>query len=182
MILNSCYSLTEGIFTALGVPYTIASERPLADKAAIEFTRGFYDALGAGRNIRASYDEGVRRCLLKGCDTHRVPAILAKDEVRQWPREKLPIALDIGKVIFPSQIVAEGYCSCERNACVDSSQKVYCYFTKENSRWVITKRLYWRCYDKLIRCPRCRRKHKRGHIGRRGRCGGPYAHQILQRD
>jgi CHAT domain-containing protein len=182
VILNSCYSLTEGVFTALGVPYTIASERPLDDSVAIEFTRGFYDAVGMVRNMKASYDEGVRRCLLKGCDPRRLPTILVKDEVRRWPREKLPIGLEDGRVVLPDEIVREGFCSCERTACVDASDKVYCYWTKDNSRWVITKRMYWRCYDEGIPCPRCRRRHKRGHVGRRGRCARPYAHQILQSD
>lgn len=182
VILNSCYSLSEGTLNALGVPFTVASERPLDDVAAIEFTRGFYDAVGAGRDIRAAYDEGITRCLLKRFDPRRLPSILDKDEVRQWPRERLPIALEDGSVILPGQVIAEGFCSCERTACVDANGKVYCYWTKDNSRWVNAKRLYRRCYDELVLCRRCGRRHKRGHLGRRGKCGKPYAHQILLRD
>lgn len=182
VILNSCYSLTEGVLTALGVPYTIASERPLADAAAIEFTRGFYDAVGAGRNTGAAYDKGVRRCLLKGFDPRRLPTLLARDEIRQWPTEKLPIALDDGSVILPSQVIAQGLCSCEQTTCVNADCKLYCYWTKGLPRWVVTKRLYQRCYDEVIRCPRCKRRHKRGHIGKRDACLQPYVHQVLQRD
>ncbi len=182
VILNSCYSLTEGVLTALGVPYTIASEHPLADAAAIEFTRGFYDAIGAGRDTKAAYDEGVRRCLLKRFDPRRLPTLLARDEIRRWPNENLPIALDDGSVILPSRVIAQGFCSCERAACVDARAKLYCYWTKGLSRWVITKRLYRRCYDEVIRCPRCKRRHKRGHVGKRGNCLQPYVHQVLQRD
>ncbi|WP_306546011.1 CHAT domain-containing protein [Desulfobulbus sp.] len=182
VVLNSCYSLTQGVLTALGVPYTVASERPLADAAAIEFTRGFYDAIGAGKDIKSSYKAGVMRCLLKAFDPRRLPTLLPKDEVVQWPSERLPIPLDDGSVILPEQIAAEGFCSCERQMCVDANEKLYCYWVKGLSKWVITKRLYKRCYDELIRCPRCRKKHKRGHIGRRGYCSKPYNHQILQRD
>jgi hypothetical protein len=34
---------------------------PISDKAAIEFSRGFYDAIGAGKDIPFAYEEGCRR-------------------------------------------------------------------------------------------------------------------------
>jgi len=61
VILNSCYSLSTGSLASLGVPYTIAMEGPISDRAAIEFSRGFYDALGAGKDIPFAYEEGCRR-------------------------------------------------------------------------------------------------------------------------
>ncbi len=182
VILNSCYSLNQGILTALGVPYTIASERPLADEAAIEFTRGFYDGIGVGRDIEEAYEEGLRRCQLKGFDPRRLPSLLDQMEVSQWERDRLPIPLDDGSVVAASDLAGQGECSCERGSCVDATGKAYCYWPKELPRWVITKHLYKKCYDERVRCPRCRRKHKRGHIGKRGRCGRPFLHQILQRD
>jgi hypothetical protein len=182
VILNSCYSLTQGVLTAFGVPFTIASERPLDDTAAIEFTRGFYDAIGAGRDVRKAYVAGVQRCLLKRSDPSRLPTLLTRAEVREWPREKLPIPLDDGSVVLPSEIAKEGLCTCERAACVDADDKVYCYFVKSLARWVINTGLYRKCYDERIRCPRCRKKHKRGHIGRKNACDRPYAHQVLQKD
>lgn len=182
VILNSCYSLTEGVLTALGVPFTIASERPLDDEAAIEFTRGFYDAIGAGCDVRKAYMAGVQRCLLKNHDPSRLPTLLAGAEVREWPREKLPIPLDDGSVVLPDDIVSEGECACERANCVDAKGKVYCYFKRGLPRWVVNTRLYRKCYDELIRCPRCKKRHKRGHIGRKNSCARPYVHQVLQRD
>jgi hypothetical protein len=182
VILNSCYSLTQGVLTALGVPFTIASERPLDDIAAIEFTRGFYDAIGAGHDVRKAYDAGIQRCLLKSSDPSRLPKLLTQSDVRQWPRERLPIPLDDGSVVLPSDLVKEGYCSCERPMCVDADAKVYCYFPRSLSYWVITTGLYRKCYDEVIRCSRCRRKHKRGHVGRNNSCGRPYKHQRLQSD
>ncbi len=58
VVLNSCYSLSTGRFTALNVPHTIAMEGPISDIAAIEFSRGFYDALGAGKDFPHAYREG----------------------------------------------------------------------------------------------------------------------------
>jgi len=43
----------------------LPSSGPIADPAAIEFTRGFYDAIGAGRNVPAAYEEGVSCAKLK---------------------------------------------------------------------------------------------------------------------
>ena len=90
--------------------------------------------------------------------------------------------LDCGGHVPVDQLASEGPCSCERNTCVDSDHKVYCYFTKDQSDWVIRKRLYWRCYDEVIVCPRCKREHKRGHIGRDDVCGRPFLDQKAQSD
>ena len=61
VILNACYSISQGSLISLGIPYTIAMEDALNDVAAIEFSRGFYDALGAGKSVDFAYREGRRR-------------------------------------------------------------------------------------------------------------------------
>src|SRR5262249_43219469 len=55
------------------------------------------------------------------------------------------IILDSGYWIPRNEIVREGTCRCERNKCVGRNEKVYCYFHKSLSSWVITKGLFWRC-------------------------------------
>jgi hypothetical protein len=65
-VLNACYSLSVGRISAIGTEFTIASEGPISDPAAIEFTRGFYDALGAGLDVPDAYDEGRGAAALKG--------------------------------------------------------------------------------------------------------------------
>ncbi len=65
-ILNACYSLSVGRLTSIGLDFTVASTGPVSDPAAIEFTRGFYDAVGAGKDIPDAYDEGVSCARLKG--------------------------------------------------------------------------------------------------------------------
>ena len=68
VILNACFSVEQGKLISLGIPFTIAMEGQVADQAAIEFSRGFYDAIGAGKDIRFSYEEGCRtvRLVLSG--------------------------------------------------------------------------------------------------------------------
>jgi hypothetical protein len=64
-VLNACYSLSVGRISAIGTEYTIASSGPISDPAAIEFTRGFYDALGAGLAVPDAFDEGKGTAALK---------------------------------------------------------------------------------------------------------------------
>ena len=92
------------------------------------------------------------------------------------------ILLDNGYWVFRDEIAREGVCQCERDKCVDSKEKIYCYFPPNLSAWVISKGLYWKCYDEIIQCPRCSERHKRGHIGKHGRCLKPYRNQVSQTD
>lgn len=64
VILNACYTISQGKLISFGVPFTIAMEGPIDDEGAIEFSRGFYDAIGAGRAIDFAYGEGQRTVAL----------------------------------------------------------------------------------------------------------------------
>ena len=100
-------------------------------------------------------------------------------------RAELPdeiILLSGGKWYLVKDIRREGFCQCERYACVESDRKVYCYFGTDLSDWVVGTGLYYKCYDEVVVCHRCGQKHKRGHIGKTGYCDCPYASQSLQTD
>ncbi len=56
VLLNSCHSLSELQSVA---PYTIGMENPIDDDAAIEFARGFYDSIAAGRSFEFAVDQGL---------------------------------------------------------------------------------------------------------------------------
>ena len=110
VLLNACYSLSVGKITSMGLDYTIASTGPIADPAAIEFTRGFYDALGAGTSVPDAYQEGISTVKLKGLTIDSIllargeehaPSLKsgqdtpqAASEVSGSPRTLLGIALD----------------------------------------------------------------------------------------
>jgi hypothetical protein len=64
LILNACYSISQGAPASLSVPYTIAMESKIEDKAAIEFSRGFYDAIGALKGYEFAYLEGCQNVKL----------------------------------------------------------------------------------------------------------------------
>lgn len=92
------------------------------------------------------------------------------------------LQLDSGIFVPVKDLVYEGPCACERQACVGHEKRIYCYFTKAQSRWVIRKKLYWRCYDEIVKCPRCFLQHPRGHIGKVNICLNPYLNQEEQLD
>ena len=51
---------------------TIGMDESISDGAAIEFSRGFYDALGAGKTIDIAFDEGVSAMKLASYETEYV--------------------------------------------------------------------------------------------------------------
>jgi hypothetical protein len=44
-------------------------DETIPDGAAIEFSRGFYDALGAGKGIENAFDEGISAMKLASYET-----------------------------------------------------------------------------------------------------------------
>jgi NTP pyrophosphatase (non-canonical NTP hydrolase) len=66
VILNSCHSassLAEAI-----APLTIGMDDSIADRSAIEFSRGFYDAIGAGRDPEFAVEEGKSAARMKDAE------------------------------------------------------------------------------------------------------------------
>lgn len=64
LLLNACDSMSA--LTAAIADFTIGMDSSVDDKAAIEFARGFYDAISAGRTIEYAVEEGKSSCTLKG--------------------------------------------------------------------------------------------------------------------
>lgn len=91
VLLNACYSTSQGQFTSLGIPYTIAMEGPIADDAAIIFTGGFYDSIGAGKDIEFSYRQGLHALKLHGHADSVIPKLLRQGEYITIEQESIPI-------------------------------------------------------------------------------------------
>lgn len=88
VILNACYSLTQGKLASVGVESTIATEGEIDDPAAIEFSRGFYDAVGAGYKYTRSYKEGCLRAKLNAPGTLWKVCLLERGEVIEKAEDK----------------------------------------------------------------------------------------------
>lgn len=76
VILNACYSLSQGQLISMGVPFTIAMDGPISDDAAKHFARGFYDAIGAGKDYRLAYRIGCNAIAMEGYPEERTPQFL----------------------------------------------------------------------------------------------------------
>lgn len=59
VVFNACHSISTGEPTSKLVEWTVAMEGRLSDGGALEFSRGFYDALAAGRGVDEAFAEGV---------------------------------------------------------------------------------------------------------------------------
>ena len=68
IIVNACSTerLARGLSSA--IPYVIGMRQPVGDQAAITFSVGFYQALGAGRPIELAFDVGVAQMMMHGDD------------------------------------------------------------------------------------------------------------------
>ena len=78
VILNACYTDIQGQLISLGVPYAVAISGAISDAAAIEFSRGFYDAIGAGRDFEFAFQEGHRAVRLMDLADGFVPVLLTE--------------------------------------------------------------------------------------------------------
>ncbi len=54
----------------------------ISDEGATEFTRGFYDALGAGKPIKFAYEEGCRTISLMGLPDAHKPVLYERKKKR----------------------------------------------------------------------------------------------------
>ncbi len=75
VVLNACYSETQATAIAQHIPYVIGMNRAIGDRAAIEFSVGFYDALGAGRSIEFAYELACNAIQLAGLPEQLTPVL-----------------------------------------------------------------------------------------------------------
>ncbi len=80
VILNACYSETQAQAIGAYIPSVIGMSRAIGDEAALAFSIGFYQALGAGRTIDEAYKLGCVQIRLYGIDEHLTPVLLKKGE------------------------------------------------------------------------------------------------------
>jgi hypothetical protein len=76
VILNACYSQVQAEAIAQKIPCVIGMSQAIGDEAAIKFSQGFYDALGAGKDYAAAFEFGRASIDLDGIAEHLTPVIL----------------------------------------------------------------------------------------------------------
>jgi len=79
VLLNACYSEVQAKAISEHIPFVIGMSDEIGDKAAIEFAVAFYDAIGAGRDIKFAFDLATVAIKLAGIDQDHVPVLLGKE-------------------------------------------------------------------------------------------------------
>ena len=75
VVLNACYSESQAEAIGKYIPYVIGMKEAIGDKAAIEFTIGFYDGIGAGISTEKAFKLGCNAIQLKGIPENLTPII-----------------------------------------------------------------------------------------------------------
>jgi CHAT domain len=78
VVLNACYSATQAEAISEHIPYVIGMNRAIGDRAAIEFSIGFYDALLAGRSVEFAYNLGCSAIQMAGIPEYLTPTLKQK--------------------------------------------------------------------------------------------------------
>jgi len=93
VLLNACYSEAQAGAIHQHIDCVVGMNQAVGDKAAIDFARGFYRSLGAGRTYEEAFEFGRNAIDLKGIPETSTPIL----KNRKRFRENLP----------PSQLVPQ---------------------------------------------------------------------------
>jgi hypothetical protein len=85
VLLNACYSEVQAEAIAAHIPYVIGMNRAIGDKAARVFAVGFYDALGAGKDIEFAYKFACNSIQMEGIPEHLTPVLKRRSEQPKSP-------------------------------------------------------------------------------------------------
>lgn len=86
VLLNGCYTEVQAKAIAQQIPYVVAMNQAIGDGAAIAFAVGFYDALGAGREVEFAYKLGCAAIRLEGIEEHLTPVLVKGTASAQTPQ------------------------------------------------------------------------------------------------
>jgi AAA-like domain/TIR domain/CHAT domain len=76
VLLNACYSQVQAEAISQHINYVIGMSQAIGDKAAINFTVAFYDALGAGHDVEFAFELG--RSQIVGLKEDQTPVLKKK--------------------------------------------------------------------------------------------------------
>lgn len=82
VVLNACYSESQARAIAKHIRYVVGMSKDIGDRAAVEFSVGFYQALGAGRTVEDAFKLGCVQVRLHSIPEQLTPILVQRDEVR----------------------------------------------------------------------------------------------------
>jgi hypothetical protein len=99
VVLNACYSAKLAGHLLQAVPCVIGMRRTIGDDAAIAFSIGFYQALGAGRSPQQAFDLGKAQVAMRDLKQRAIPVMRCRKAVAPRPavaepsRERLRLGI-----------------------------------------------------------------------------------------
>ncbi|WP_313887394.1 CHAT domain-containing protein [Nodosilinea sp. LEGE 07088] len=81
VFLNACYSEIQAEAIHQHINYVVGMNKTIGDRAAIQFAKGFYDALGAGRPIEFAFDMGCAAINLASIPESLTPVMKKRPDI-----------------------------------------------------------------------------------------------------
>jgi hypothetical protein len=81
VLLNACFSEIQAKAIIENIDCVIGMNSSIGDDAAITFAASFYRALGFGKSVKESFEQGRLSLLLEGIPEENTPQLLCKDGV-----------------------------------------------------------------------------------------------------
>jgi hypothetical protein len=75
VILSACHSARQAVAINKHINYVIGMRGEITDNAAVEFTVGFYDALGAGKTVEEAFKFGCNAVHLMSLPDFSIPVL-----------------------------------------------------------------------------------------------------------
>lgn len=85
VVLNACYSESQAEAIHQHIDYVVGMNSSVSDKAAIEFSVGFYDALGAMKSYKKAFDFGRNAVQSISESDSLIPVLLRKEHHLNLP-------------------------------------------------------------------------------------------------
>ncbi|ABW33191.1 WD-repeat protein (plasmid) [Acaryochloris marina MBIC11017] len=89
VILNGCYTQEQAQAIAQHIDYVVGMQQEISNEAAQAFAVGFYDALGAGRDIEFAFELGRSAIQIEGFPESHTPVLVQKSSIQTEPLQPL---------------------------------------------------------------------------------------------
>jgi CHAT domain len=83
VVLNACYSEMQAKAISKHIPFVVGMNQAIGDKAAIDFSSGFYKALGANRSFEEAYKFGRTEIKLQGVSGDLTPVLFSQESCKK---------------------------------------------------------------------------------------------------
>jgi hypothetical protein len=103
VVLNACHSECQAQEIAKHINYVIGMSQAIDDRAAIEFSVAFYDALGAGKTYDFAYHLGCNAIAIAGISQKNIPRWYAEKKQNSTPKTATFIPASESSSNMPNQ-------------------------------------------------------------------------------